>query len=274
MTKLLIAIIFICTLVQGLAQNVYYRPFSKAYNESVGGMKDVQLMVSKEFQYPVKMVQQALEGEVRLSFQLNRKGVATDLKVVSSTTLEMAKEATRLFKKIQWTKSEYRPTHMTFRDEFIVEFSLKKWVKLYNKRGYKYIDYPVMPIDTSEKIYFFKAVKTKPIPVFEAQEYNSFNHYISRKMRYPETAQKLNLKGTVLIAFVIEPSGQISNIEVRKAMNGGCTQEAMRLVKEVTWIPGQQEGTAVRTQMITSIGFGMSSDAFYETFNQGSQGAN
>ena len=35
-----------------------------------------------------------------------------------------------------------------------------------------------------------------------------------------------------------------------------------------------EEGTAVRTQMITSIGFGMSSDAFYETFNQGSQGAN
>tara|TARA_B100000795_G_scaffold70531_1_gene49460 strand:+ start:23785 stop:24609 length:825 start_codon:yes stop_codon:yes gene_type:complete len=274
MTKLLIAILFICTLAQGLAQKIYYRPYSKAYNESVGGIKDVQLMVSKEFQYPIKTVQQELDGEVRLSFQLNRKGAVTDLKVVSSTTPEMAKEATRLFKKIQWTKSEYRPIHMTFRDEFIVEFNLKKWVKLYNKRGYQYIDYPVTPIDTSEKIYFIKAVKTKPIPVFKDGEYNSFNHYISRKMRYPETAQKLNLKGTVLIAFVIEPSGQISNIEVRKAMNGGCTQEAIRLVKDVTWIPGQQEGTAVRTQMITSIGFGMSSDAFYETFNQGNQGAN
>ena len=157
MTKLLIAILFICTLAQGLAQKIYYRPYSKAYNESVGGIKDVQLMVSKEFQYPIKTVQQELDGEVRLSFQLNRKGAVTDLKVVSSTTPEMAKEATRLFKKIQWTKSEYRPIHMTFRDEFIVEFNLKKWVKLYNKRGYQYIDYPVTPIDTSEKIYFIKA---------------------------------------------------------------------------------------------------------------------
>ena len=40
---------------------------------------------------------------------------------------------------------------------------------------------------------------------------------------------------------MIEPSGQISNLEVRKSMNGGCTQEALRLIKEVTWIPGQQD---------------------------------
>jgi len=270
MTKLLIAILFICTATFGFAQKISYNAYSKEYNKPVGGIKDVELMISKEFQYPLAAVKLALEGEVRLSFQLNTKGIPGELKVISSPSPEMSKEAVRLFNKIQWTKENYRPVHMTMRDEFILEFSLKKWVKLYNKRGYQNITYPVTPIDSSEKIYFIKAVKTKPLPVFKDGEYKSFNHYISRKMRYPETALKLNLKGTVLIAFVIEPSGQISNIEVRKAMNGGCTQEAIRLVKDVTWIPGQQEGVAVRTQMITSIGFGVGSQAFYE--NYGSTG--
>lgn len=270
MTKLLISILLICTTTFGFAQKVSYNAYSKQYNKPVGGIKDVELMFSKEFQYPTAAVTQALEGAVRLSFQLNVKGVAGELKVLSSPSPEMSKEALRLFNKIQWTKENYRPVHMTMRDEFIIEFSLKKWVKLYNKRGYQNIVYPIETIDSSEKVYFIKAVKTKPVPVFKDGEYNNFNHYISRKLRYPETAQKLNLKGTVLIAFVIEPSGQISNIEVRKAMNGGCTQEAIRLVKDVTWIPGQNEGVVVRTQMITSIGFGVGSQAFYE--NYGSTG--
>ena len=270
MTKLLIAFFFVFTVSNGIAQSVSYKAYSKEYSEPVGGMKDVELMISKEFQYPLEAIKKEIEGDVRLYFQLNTNGIPVDLKVISSPADELTEEALRIFKKIQWTKQEYRPIHMSLRDEFVMQFSLKKWLKLYKKRDYQYITYPVTPIDSSGKVYFIKAVKTNPIPVFKDGEHNNFNHYIARKMRYPETAVKLNLKGTVLVAFVIEPSGQISNLEVRKSMNGGCTQEALRLIKEVTWIPGQQDSVAVRTQMITSIGFGMSSNAFYE--NYGSTG--
>lgn len=268
MSKLLIPLLsFFCLIAtSGLAQKVFYQPYDASTNSPVGGIKEVERLFFVEFQYPIEAVKKGVEGSVTLAFQLYPEGVAGDLKILSSSNPMLTTEAMRMFKKIQWTKNKYRPTHMTNRDKFTVEFSLKKWVKIYKKRDYQYHEYPINPIDTSEAVFFIKAVETKPTPVFSDGNYSSFNDYIAKKMRYPETAVKLNLKGEVVVAFIIEQSGQITNIEVRKGMNGGCTQEALRLVKNVTWIPGQVEGKAVRTQMLTAIGFGMSSSSFLENY--------
>ncbi len=262
--------VFLFSAFSANAQTFYYKPYSKVTNQPVGGEKDVERLFFNEFQYPSKAIKSHTEGSVTFAFILHPNGEISDLKIKSSSSPIFNEEATRVFKKIQWSKNDNRPTHMNVRDEFTVEFNLKKWVKLYKKRGYQSIAYPVIPIDSTAKVYFIKMVEVKPEPVFKDGNYNSFNHYISKKMRYPEAALKLNLKGEVVVAFVIEPSGKISNIDVRKAMNGGCTQEALRLIKNVDWIPGQQDGKAVRTQMITAIGFGMISNAFHN--NYGSAG--
>ncbi len=267
MSKLLISFLaLLLSVTWTQAQDFYYKPYSKASNKSVGGSKDIDRLIFVEFQYPKAAVNQGIEGSVSFSFKLLPNGKVDDLKVKNSPSELLTVEAKRLFKKIQWSKDPYRPVHMNLRDEFTLKFSLKKWVRLYKKRGYTYHDMKGIEVDTSQKIYFIKAVEEKPTPIFKDGSYNSFNHYIARKMRYPETAIKLNLKGEVVVAFVIEPSGQITNIEVRKGMNGGCTQEALRLIKNVTWQPAKHKGVAVRTQMLTAIGFGMSSNAFYENY--------
>ena len=38
--------------------------------------------------------------------------------------------------------------------------------------------------------------------------------------------------------FIVETSGRISNLEVVNPLGGGCTEEAIVLLKQVHWSPG------------------------------------
>tara|TARA_B110000091_G_C13567844_1_gene371239 strand:- start:417 stop:695 length:279 start_codon:yes stop_codon:yes gene_type:complete len=89
------------------------------------------------------------------------------------------------------------------------------------------------------------------------------------KLEYPTDALKMGLKGQVVVSFVIEQSGQISNVTVLEPLAAGCTEEALRLIKSLKWYPAIVNEKAVRTQMTSSIGFGVSSSTYQESFNQG-----
>jgi outer membrane biosynthesis protein TonB len=122
-------------------------------------------------------------------------------------------------------------------------------------------------------LYPYQKLQNKPYPIFSGKEkYNSYLDYIANKLQFPTEALKLNLKGEVVVTFVIEPSGFISNLEVLKKMPAGCTEEAVRLIEELHWHPAIKNEQAVRTIMITSVGFGVSSSTFHGAFNQGLNG--
>ncbi len=63
------------------------------------------------------------------------------------------------------------------------------------------------------------------------------------------------MSGTVKLKFVIEPSGRISNIEVDKALGGGCTGEAIRVIRLIRWNPAVFNEMAVRSWMCLEIAF-------------------
>jgi protein TonB len=68
---------------------------------------------------------------------------------------------------------------------------------------------------------------------------------------------KLNdIQGKVLLNFIVEPNGSISNVTVLHGIAGGCAEEAIRLVKAMPkWTPGKQQGKAVRVIVNTSVAF-------------------
>lgn len=80
--------------------------------------------------------------------------------------------------------------------------------------------------------------------------------YISKNLKYPEKAKKDKIEGKVIVTFVIETDGSISNVEVFEGIGGGCDEEAVRIVKKMPkWKPGKQKGKAVRVQFRLPIMF-------------------
>ena len=67
---------------------------------------------------------------------------------------------------------------------------------------------------------------------------------LTKEMKYPKSAKKIGLQGTVHIVYTINKNGQVSDYYIIKGLSADCDQEALRIFREtpVEWIPGTSRG--------------------------------
>ena len=81
-------------------------------------------------------------------------------------------------------------------------------------------------------------------------------YYLRQHTRYPEPALKEKIQGVVVVVFIIETDGSLSNIEVSNRIGGGCDDEAVRVTRGMPrWEPGKRNGRAVRVMVRMPIVF-------------------
>jgi hypothetical protein len=74
----------------------------------------------------------------------------------------------------------------------------------------------------------------------------AFYKYIAANFRVPEEP---GFKGKIMVSFIVETDGSLSDIKVLKDLGYGSSEEAIRVLKaSPKWIPGKQNGKAVRVQ--------------------------
>ena len=102
-----------------------------------------------------------------------------------------------------------------------------------------------------EEIYVF----VSEYPEFPGGE-EALYKYIYDNLRYPEEARDANVTGTVIIRFVVEKDGSISNATIAREIGCGCGAEAKRIVEGMPkWKPGRQSGKPVRTEFTIPVQF-------------------
>lgn len=80
--------------------------------------------------------------------------------------------------------------------------------------------------------------------------------YIASNVVYPEIAKRAQVEGKVLVGFVVEKSGAITEVKVVKGIGAGCDEEAVRVCKLMEkWRPGKQNGKPVRVRMVIPFQF-------------------
>lgn len=83
--------------------------------------------------------------------------------------------------------------------------------------------------------------------------------YLAYNMIYPADAAKNKVEGRVLVTFVIEHDGSISNVNVVNSVYPSLDKEAIRVVSEMPkWIPGKTNGKTVRVKYTIPITFRLS----------------
>jgi len=79
--------------------------------------------------------------------------------------------------------------------------------------------------------------------------------FIQKTLRYPET----DTQGRVMLSFIIEKDGKLSDIKVVRGISPELDREALRVLKLApAWKPGQQNGHPVRVKYTIPIVFQMS----------------
>ena len=80
--------------------------------------------------------------------------------------------------------------------------------------------------------------------------------YLAEQLEYPTIAKENGIQGIVVIQFVIDKEGKITNPFIAKDIGGGCGEEALRVVRSMPeWLPGKQRGVPVKVQMNLPVKF-------------------
>ena len=76
---------------------------------------------------------------------------------------------------------------------------------------------------------------------------DSLQAFLVREIQYPQVAKDNGITGTVLVEFVVEEDGRVTNGMVKVSLSPDCDEEALRGVMSMpNWKPGKNMGKPVR----------------------------
>jgi len=80
--------------------------------------------------------------------------------------------------------------------------------------------------------------------------------FLNKAIRYPAVAQENGIQGKVIVNFVIDKDGSVSNARIARGVYPSIDKEALRVVMSLPkWKPGMQRGKAVRVSYTVPISF-------------------
>ena len=83
--------------------------------------------------------------------------------------------------------------------------------------------------------------------------------YLQKNIKYPSICQEQGIQGRVIVQFVVEKDGSITDVQVIKAINPYLDKEAVRVVSTMPkWSPGKQRGKPVRVRFTLPVTFRLS----------------
>ena len=95
--------------------------------------------------------------------------------------------------------------------------------------------------ETAPPVYF-----TEEMPEYPGGM-EALNSFLSKEIQYPEVARNNGITGTVLVEFVVERDGRMSNAKVKVPLYPDCDKEAVRGIMAMPrWKPGKNMGKPVR----------------------------
>ena len=115
-----------------------------------------------------------------------------------------------------------------------------------------------------EKIAEPEPVKEEETKVFDVVEQmpsfpggdKALFEYLSKNIKYPVVAEENGIQGRVIVTFVVERDGSITDVRVVKSVDPSLDKEAQRVVKSMPrWIPGKQNGSSVRVKYTVPVAF-------------------
>lgn len=80
--------------------------------------------------------------------------------------------------------------------------------------------------------------------------------YLSTEIQYPKKSRKKGIEGLVIVGFIVNEDGSISEVKILQGVNDELDNEAMRVVSMMPkWTPGAEDGKTLRVSCKLPIRF-------------------
>ena len=112
---------------------------------------------------------------------------------------------------------------------------------------------PEPPKHVVEETKIFTVVEQ--MPMFPGGD-GALMGYLRDNINYPTVAAENGVQGRVVVGFVVERDGSITDVNILRGVDPSLDREAMRVVKSMPkWTPGKQNGSAVRVKYQVPVSF-------------------
>ena len=99
-------------------------------------------------------------------------------------------------------------------------------------------------------------LRVEAMPTFQGGDLNTFRNWVQKNVKFPQIALENGIQGRVVLSFVIERNGKLTNIQVLQTPDRSLSEEATRvLAKSPVWSPGKQRNKAVRVKYTLPVEF-------------------
>ena len=91
---------------------------------------------------------------------------------------------------------------------------------------------------------------------FQGGDLNTFRAWVQQNVKFPQIALENGIQGRVVLSFVIEKDGRLTNIQVLQTPDRSLSEEAIRVLsKSPKWSPGKQRNQVVRVKNTLLVDF-------------------
>ena len=194
-----------------------------------------------------------------MEFVIEKSGAIGEIHAMHDPGMGLVAEATRVInlmnsKKIKWTPAEADGKRVAFRYTIPVSFNVAAPPK--EKHDAKTVGIPADGVyDVVEIMPRYQGCE-KAVEDSVDCTFRKMIAHIKSNLKYPEEAQKLKISGQVLVEFVIDTAGNVTNTTIKQGIGAGCDAEAIRVISSMpAWNPGKQGGKAVPVRMKVPIYF-------------------
>lgn len=233
-----------------------------------GGDSELKQFMMNNVAYPLVAKDQNIQGIVLVRFIVSKTGEVKDAEIIKGVHPSLNNEALRLIKMMpRWKPGENKGKQVNVFFTLPISFKLAGKEIAATKKDEKVVTVVGYGSESNEKVYT-SVDKMPNYPGGDAE----LMKYILSNLKYPASAKNKGIEGRVIIRFVINTKGEVSDVEVLRGLDPDCDNEALRVVKGMpNWIPGSQKGKEVPVFFTIPIVYRLSKDGVIIRNAEGNQ---
>ena len=114
----------------------------------------------------------------------------------------------------------------------------------------------VAPVQTEEVFEEEIFIVVEEKASFMGGDEGTFRNWVQQNVKFPQIALENGIQGRVVLSFVIEKDGRLTNIQVLQTPDRSLSEEAIRVLnKSPKWSPGKQRNQVVRVKYTLPVDF-------------------
>lgn len=222
----------------------------------VGGDAAFGRFLAQNIKYPKAARENNIQGNVIANFIVEPNGDLTNIKILRGIGYGADEETVRILKlSPKWEPGIQNGKKVRVEYSVPVHFALATDTKVITYLPGQKLPPPTPEMVQENKNQVFTAVEQSPS--FPGGN-NAFGQYLAKNIRYPAKAREEKIQGRVIVTFVVEMDGSLTDVHVVRGIGGGADEEAVRVIKDSPkWIAGTQNGRKVRVQYTVPVSFAL-----------------